>query len=121
MGIENMFTAALTLSLMAAVCLVSQIEKSSGTTVPRNAQASIATLAGEYFLGDGFVNQTLKVNPDGRFSFAWEADDGGYHRDEGTAAIVDGALTVHAVRSETNRKPSPFPHPNRLPVRSWNC
>jgi len=117
MGNGNMFIGALNLSLMTAVCLVSQIGKSSGTTVPRNPQASIATLDGEYLLGDGFVNQNLKVNPDGWFSFVWATDDGGYHRDEGTADIVDGALILHAVWSGTNRGPGPFPHPKHLPVR----
>lgn len=106
-----------TLSLIVAACLCTQAEKPPGAADRRGPQETVETLSGVYYLGDGFVGQTLEVHANGRFSFSWQADDGGYHRDEGTAEVVDGLLTLRVVKSETNRTPGRFPHARHLPAR----
>jgi hypothetical protein len=112
--------AVIIVGVAVVFCMISAFRPHSRSevdrTVTRDRQASIATLKGEYFLGGGFVGEHLKVNPDGRFSFAWFADDGGDHRDEGTAEIVDGLLILHVEKTESNMGPWPFPHPKLVPV-----
>jgi hypothetical protein len=113
----NACSRTLGLALMTGICLVPQIEKSPESTSSPNPKALLATLAGEYFLGTGFVIQSLMVSPDGRFEFAWAADDGGYYREKGTAEMRDGSLILHLRTPETNRGHGPFPPPKHLPVR----
>ena len=78
------------LALVLVVCLGSQIEKRPGNPDPQPSQTTVATLAGEYFLGDGLVNETLNVSASGRFTYEWSADDGGRTGEKGQAKLVDG-------------------------------
>jgi hypothetical protein len=112
-----MTTLKLVGSVMLAACFCSQTEKPIGGADSRSSRETLATLTGEFIRGDGFVNQSLKVKPDGRFSFEWSADDGGYHRDSGTAEIVEGLLSLNTMKSETNREPGAFRHPKSHSIR----
>jgi hypothetical protein len=102
--------------LITGACLGFQYGNPSGAADQQGPQETLERLAGLYFFGDGFVGRTLMLHANGRFSFSWEADDGGYHRDEGTAEIVGGLVSLHSEKSDTNR-PGGLPHPKLLPVR----
>src|SRR3954453_749744 len=107
----------MTIPMLMAACLCSQVPKPSGQTGDRTSQTELATFAGEYLLGDGITWETLKVYSGGRFSCEWGADDGGYHRQEGTAELVDGYLVLHPAKSESNRGIGNTALPNYRPIR----
>jgi hypothetical protein len=74
---------------------------------PRQEKATgetIATLAGKYFQGDGFVGETTFVSLPGRYGYHWFANDGGSVREKGTAAMVDDYLIPPPTKSKTNRR-----------------
>ena len=64
---------------------------------------TLETLAGEYFRGDGFVNETLTLSPEGRVSLTWWADDGGRSAIDGRAEVAGRLLVVHPSSSKSNR------------------
>jgi hypothetical protein len=64
------------LAFVMMACLYAQIETRPGKPDREPSQATLATLAGEYFHGDGFVNETLDVSVTGRLKYKWSACDG---------------------------------------------
>jgi hypothetical protein len=67
----------------------------------RPTRTDVAELAGDYYYGDGFVNQHLEVRPDGRYHFQWRNDirtnephDADQTESRGRCSVVDGALRL---------------------------
>ncbi len=63
--------------------------------------SSLSDVAGRYSCGDGFVSQSLEVDPAGRYDFEWHDDTGsnephGEDRTEsrGRCSMVDGTLRL---------------------------
>jgi hypothetical protein len=103
--------------LLMMVCLYSQIETQPARPDQEPPQPTMATLAGEYLLGDGFVNETLNLSVTGRLKYVWSADDGGISHGIGEAKVVDGRLVLKAVIWFPNREPKLFPE--YYPIR-WD-
>jgi hypothetical protein len=112
-----MLTEKLMLCLMMMVCPYSQIETRPARPHQEPSQPTMATLAGEYLLGDGFVNETLNLSVTGRLKYLWSADDGGISHGIGEAKVVDGRLVLKAVIWFPNREPKLFPE--YYPIR-WD-
>ena len=67
----------------------------------RSSDPDLAEWAGDYALGDGFVNRRLEVSRDGRYHFKWNDDtrsdhphDDDRYESRGRWSIVDGMLRL---------------------------
>jgi hypothetical protein len=101
-------------------CLVFQLPQASPTTDRKRPPETLETVAGSYFRGNGFVNTRLCIDPEGRFSYHWSADDGGSVRQEGEAEVRDGFVVLHPPKAGTNGNPEPFTLPRYRPIRWGN-
>jgi hypothetical protein len=108
----------LTIALVASLWLQSPGPNPPGKEDRPGPRETPATLAGLYFRGDGFVNSSLQIEPDGRFVYTWWADDRGHARQEGTAEVVEGLLVLKPLKTESNRD-GKITHPGYRPVR-WD-
>ena len=60
---------------------------------------TVAAIAGDYYFGDGLgVNCSLKLGPDGRFSFGWRGCLGVYDQNAGAAKVEAGHLILKPER-----------------------
>ena len=58
-------------------------------------ELTLNDIAGEYYFGDGLgANCTLKIRPQGTFTFVWRGCLGTYDQNDGKAAFSDGVLHI---------------------------
>jgi hypothetical protein len=96
---RTVLLVALSVPLLEPVAL----SRGFNTALAEGSSESLESLAGEYFLGTGFVNESLVLAPEGRASLAWWADDGERSEVEGRAEVIGRQLVVHPSGSKSNR------------------
>jgi hypothetical protein len=102
-------------ALEGQVCKVVTVDPDyySHRFLPSNPATPVASYAIDYYQGDGLgMNWTLRILPDGRYSFLWTGCMGVYDRESGYATFEGDHLKLIPVVSSQSKIPRDF-----VPIR----